>query len=120
MHHKDRYLVDLINKFKFEEAIDLLQNDIDLEQRDADGYTALHLSAMYGHSELLLALIEKGADITATCADGLNVEAIAKLNQDNESTDRILSCLSLVDRTRSVSETSSRHPRYESLDQSGF
>lgn len=49
--------------------MEFLEDGVDLETADEDGFTALHIAANYGHLELLDALIGLGADVEARCLD---------------------------------------------------
>ncbi len=42
----------------------------DVNARDNDGYTALHHAAARGDNEMILYLVEKGADVTALSRSG--------------------------------------------------
>jgi ankyrin repeat protein len=44
---------------------DLLQRGADLDERDIMNSNALHMAAMYGHTEVALLLVAKGADVNA-------------------------------------------------------
>jgi ankyrin repeat protein len=41
-----------------------------VKARDAAGYTAMHFAAARGDDELIMYLIEKGADVTAVARNG--------------------------------------------------
>ncbi len=43
----------------------LIKSGADLDEKDIDGYTALHHAAMAGHTEVVRLLIENGADLKA-------------------------------------------------------
>ncbi|HBL98910.1 TPA: hypothetical protein DDZ86_04685 [Candidatus Dependentiae bacterium] len=69
-------LHDLINTGKTEEAIELLNSTkIDLEQLDNKGYTPFLLACRKNDIPLAKLLIEKGANINASCTTGPNAGA---------------------------------------------
>ena len=43
----------------------LLQNGADVNARDDNGFTPLHIAAMHGHVDILHLLVEYGADLEA-------------------------------------------------------
>src|ERR1700686_1738386 len=60
----------------------LVSNKFDLEAKtaDKDGFTALHLAAIDGHTELVRFLLEEGAQINAKDRRGFNAFNHAVLN----------------------------------------
>ena len=48
----------------------LVANGVNVDERDADGSTALHTATEHGHVEVMRALMELGADKEAKDADG--------------------------------------------------
>jgi ankyrin repeat protein len=47
-----------------------------LEARSADGFTALHLSAFFGHLETSLLLVEQGAAVAAVSSNGMKLQPL--------------------------------------------
>ena len=43
---------------------------VDVNVRDADGFTALHHAAARGDNEMIMYLVSKGADVTAVARNG--------------------------------------------------
>ena len=68
------FLPDLVLVFLFfYQAVSLLiENGIDLDSRNSDGQTPLHVMAKKGRLSCIVALISNGADISTTCNDGKN------------------------------------------------
>jgi len=54
----------------------LLEQGVDVNAKDNDGYTALFFAALKGHTDTVKALLEQGADVNAK-KDGLNALFIA-------------------------------------------
>lgn len=53
---------------------------VDLNARDEDGKTALHLAAQYSHREVVLELINSKADVNAESPDGRSALDLAELH----------------------------------------
>lgn len=51
-------------------VIKLVNQRVDVDGRDASGYTSLHYAARNGHLEVCKFLLEKGADINAVTKSG--------------------------------------------------
>ena len=56
----------------------LLEQGVDVNAKDNDGYTALFFAALKGHTDTVKALLEQGADVNAKTNDGLTALLAAK------------------------------------------
>jgi ankyrin repeat protein len=61
------------DRMAVEQALD---DGLDIDATDAEGMTLLMLAATKGHADLAIALIGRGADVSATCEDQNNFDAM--------------------------------------------
>ncbi|XP_064471297.1 uncharacterized protein LOC135385740 isoform X2 [Ornithodoros turicata] len=98
-----RTLLHLAAKYGQEKMVHWLaeymnNNDLNINRKDSEGNTAVHLAAKYGHVTALKVLILHGADITAKNEQGLRPHGIAKHSGKLACADYLLTieaCLSL-------------------------
>lgn len=65
-------LLDASIKGEIANVESLIDNGVDLNERDNYGWTALQLAAAYGHSDIVSLLLRNGADPNQTNAQGRN------------------------------------------------
>jgi hypothetical protein len=74
-----RTLLHLSASLGFEHLLKvLLEQGVDSNLRDANGFTALHFAALYGHADCVRLLVHQGADFTATDASGRAATQVAR------------------------------------------
>ena len=66
----DEEFVELCKDGKSTEAEEALRNGANVNAKDEDGRTALHLAAFNGHADIVEALLRHGADVNAKDKDG--------------------------------------------------
>jgi len=62
-------LTKAIEEDKIDEVNNLLDLDIDINKKDAKGFTPLGMAIKFGRSEIVNLLIENGADVDVKCAE---------------------------------------------------
>ncbi|QTF08164.1 ankyrin repeat domain-containing protein [Brenneria izadpanahii] len=82
----DSNLSDLIwSKKENSEAIQIMNNNPKLiNSKNRLGYTPLHLASMVGNKEIVIFLLEKGADVNATDGEGYSPLVRAKANHHQD------------------------------------
>ncbi len=68
------------------EVVDLLvvKHGADVNARDAEGFTPLHMAAIHGKMKVVKRLLELGADDNLTTLDGRDAADLAELNEETE------------------------------------
>lgn len=67
------------------DVIDLLvQSGADVNAQAADGFTPLHIAAIYGSLRIVRKLVELDADVSITAANGKNAAEVAHLFEESE------------------------------------
>ncbi len=66
--------------------VDLLvvKHGADVNARDGEGYTPLHMAAIHGKMQIVQKLVEFGADVNLTTVDGNDAAGLAELNEETE------------------------------------
>ena len=62
----------------------LVEHGADINCRDAEGFTPLHIAAIRGQIEVVKKLVELGADDNLTTLDGKDAAYLAELNEETE------------------------------------
>jgi len=57
---------------------------VDVNARDAEGYTSLHMAAIFGKMQIVKMLVELEADDNLTTLDGKDAAYLAELNEETE------------------------------------
>jgi hypothetical protein len=70
----------------------LIESGEDIEQRDEEGHTPLHIAAYMGSPETVELLVGLGADVNARLPDGLNPLMIASYYGHEETVITLLAC----------------------------
>lgn len=62
----------------------LVKHRADINWRDAEGFTPLHIAAIHGKMQDVKKLVELGADDSLTTLDGKDAAYLAELNEETE------------------------------------
>lgn len=71
-------------------ALILRNSDVDVNSRDDDGRTALHVTAMPGKRHVAGVLVSRGANVSARDKDGITPAALAASNSHEAIIERML------------------------------
>ena len=67
----------------------ILNNDVDINIKDSHGYTLLHKAVEFGYIELIIYLIEKGANVNSKINDGKSIlHSICTITTVDEETEQ--------------------------------
>ncbi|KAK2170362.1 hypothetical protein LSH36_3g19129 [Paralvinella palmiformis] len=78
----------------------LLDKGFDINHKDTNGRTALHLAATNGHLETIKMLVTKGADVKLSTAKGRTVLGSAMCNVDRDRQRPVIDYLKNCDREK--------------------
>ena len=84
---------NLLHHGAFANSLEILQNSIDtcdIEEKNADGNTALHIAAIFGGAEVLDFLLDSGANINEENNRGLLPFELARQTQNSDNTRLLL------------------------------
>ena len=70
MNDKAIILVQYVESGDTEGVKSLIKEGVDVNSKDEDGWTPLHLAAYSGKKDVAKLLLDKGAEVTATITDG--------------------------------------------------
>ena len=62
----------------------LVKHGADVNSRDAEGFTPLHVAAIHGKIQIVKKLLDLGADDNLTTLDGKDAADLAELNEETE------------------------------------
>lgn len=83
------------------DVIDLLvQSRADVNAQAADGFTPLHIAAIYGNLRIVRKLVDLEADVNITTTNGKNAAEVARLFEESEIEDYLVSKMASSQRTK--------------------
>ena len=83
------------------DVIDLLvQSGADVNAQAADGFTPLHIAAIYGNFRIVRKLVDLDADVNIITANGKNAAGVAHLFEESEIEEYLVSKMASSQRTK--------------------
>ena len=83
------------------DVIDLLvKSGADVNAQAADGFTSLHIAAIYGNLRIVRKLVDLDADVNIITANGKNAAGVAHLFEESEIEEYLVSKMASSQRTK--------------------